>query len=789
MEQWLDAPEVMAGKNKNDVTQFLGKLISNWYWILAGAIMGLAVAVLYLRYKTPVYRIRAKILVNDEKKGSGIMGQNSLIDLGSLLNTKNSVDNEAEVLKTRYLMERTVSATNANIIYYKKGTVKDRELFHPPFRVMMLEANDTIHPKSFDLLFEGKDSILISGDAFHRKVPFDHPFRLEGTGLVTIRRSPGQAVLFDDYGFRITSVDDQVADYMRRLFVEVTNKQVSTIDLTFDSPIPEKGEFILGALIDEYVKGNRNDRTAIADSTISFIDGRLLFVGRELGDVEGNIQQFKQKNQLADLSEQSKLLLENSGGYVKQLAEVETQINMINSLSDLLADSKSNRVLPSAVLPQDFVFNGLIERFNMLLLERDQQLLSVTEDNPAMLNLNSQIANLRKDIQANLASTAHNLSIVRENLLGKTRQMEGEIRKVPATERIYLDLARQQEIKQELFVFLLQKREETAISKISNIANSKLIDPPKSDNHPFTPRRMYILLMGLMAGTAVMMGIIYLREVLNTRVMHRTDITRHTHVPVIAEIGNSADQQHVVVINGGNRSIVAEQLRTLRTNLSFFLKEGQQTVLLTSGMSGEGKSFIALNLAAVLAISGKKVLVMEMDLRKPKVTAKLGRENKLGITNYIITPDMKPEDIIRPSGLLDNMYLASSGPVPPNPAEIILHERLAGLMEAVKEQFDYIIIDAPPVGLVTDAQLLNKYADLTLFLVRQRYTYKHQLAIAEDLYRHKKMKNIAILVNDVKQGNGYYGYGNGYYRNGYNYYEQEEASNTGGFLQYFNRKK
>src|SRR5690606_27822407 len=292
-----------------------------------------------------------------------------------------------------------------------------------------------------------------------------------------------------------------------------------------------------------------------------------------------------------------------------------------------------------------------------------------------------------------------------------------------------LDLARQQEIKQELFVFLLQKREETAISKISNIASSKLIDPPKSDNHPFSPRKLYILLMGLIGGTALTAGIIYLREFLDTRVINRSDISTRTHVPVIAEIGNSGDKHHVVVINGGSRSLVAEQLRTLRTNLSFFMKEGEKTMLLTSGMSGEGKSFIALNLAAVLAISGKKVLVMEMDLRKPKVTAKLGKENKFGITNYIITPGLKPEDIISPSGLLDNMYLASTGPVPPNHAEIILHERLAELMKAVKEQFDYIIIDAPTIGLVTDAQLLNRYADLTLFLVRQRYTHKHQLGI------------------------------------------------------------
>lgn len=786
MAQWLDEAGDVKQQDTNDMTQFLYKLLASWYWILAGAVAGLVLAWLYLRYTTPVYKIRAKILVNDEKKGGGLIGQNSLIDLGSLLKTKNSVDNEAEILKTRYLMERTVRGTDAYITYYKKGTLKDREIFRPPFRVLLLEPNDTIRSAAFDLHFRGGDSVEISNKNFHRVIQFDHPFRLNGIGLATMRRDTTQAVLYDSYGFHMASIDDQVANYMRRLSVQVTNDQVTTIDLAFEYPIPAKGEYILRALLTEYVQGSRDDRNTIADSTIAFIDNRLLLVGRELGDVEGNIQQFKQKSKLADLSEQSKLLLDNSSDYVKQLAEVETQINMVNSLSSLLENGKEKRILPSAILPQDLVFSGLVERYNTLLLERDRQLLSATEKNPVVKNTDEQIAHLRKDMLVNLSTTGNNLGIMRRELQSKTNQMEGEIRKVPATERIYLDLARQQQIKQELFVFLLQKREETAISKTSNIANSKVIDPPKSDNRPFSPKRMYILLMGLLAGGILPVVFIYLRNLFNTRIVHRTDITGRVHLPVIAEIGNSAGNG-VVVVKEGSRSPVAEQMRTLRTNLSFFLKENERTVLLTSSMSGEGKSFIALNLSAVLALSGKnrKVLVMEMDLRKPKVTEKLGKENQQGITNYIITPGLRPEDVIRPSGVLDNLYLLSSGPVPPNPAELILHERMDELMAYVKANFDYIIIDAPPIGLVTDAQLLNRYADLTLFLVRQRYTYKHQLQIAEELYRNKKMKNIALLVNDIKNSKG--SYGQGYY---HNYYEQEQAvSLTGRLRKFFKRKR
>lgn len=770
-------------KGRDDMTLFLGKLAASWYWILLSAVAGFAAATMYLRYNAAVYKVRAKLLVNDEKKGGGMVGQDNLIDLGSLLRTKNSVDNEAEVLKTRYLMEKTVRNTDANITYYKKGRIRDGEMFYAPFRVVMLEAHDTIHTETFDLVHEGGDTITISNEHYCRQVQFDHPFQLENIGLVTIRRNTEYAFVYDSYRFRIASIDEQVADYMKRLSVKVTNKLVTTIDLEFDTPIPEKGEFILNALIQEYVQGNLDDKNTVADSTISFIEERLLLVSRELSDVEGDIQLFKQQNKLADLSTQSKLLVDNSGDYSRQLSEAETQISMVSSLSGMLADSRVKRILPSAVFPQDLVFSGLTERFNTLLLERDRQLLSVTEENPSIRNLDEQIAHLREDMQSNLAGTLDKLRITRDELLRKSRQMEGEIRKVPATERIYLDLARQQEIKQELFVFLLQKREETAISKTSNIANSKLIDPPKSDNHPFSPRRLFVLLIGLLAGIALPLGIIYLLEMFNTRIVHKADISTRTHVPLIAEIGNSTYTK-VVLMNGGSRSPVAEQLRTLRTNLSFFLKEGEKTVLLTSSMSGEGKSFIALNLAAALAVSGKKVLIMEIDLRKPKVTAKLELDNKSGITNYIITPGMKPEDIIMPTGL-DNMFLVSSGPVPPNPAEIILHERMDALMNTVKAQFDYIIIDAPPIGLVTDAQLLGKYADLTIFLIRHRFTFKAQLSIAEDLYRNKKMKNIALLVNDVRKGSGYDG--SGYYGDGYGYYSQEAP--TPWIKRFFKRKE
>ncbi|EOR94073.1 Tyrosine-protein kinase Wzc [Arcticibacter svalbardensis MN12-7] len=778
MNNWQENPprETTSKDETKEFLQFVGKILANWFWVLLSTVICLSGAFFYSRYYTPVYKISAKVLFNDEKNGSGLGAQNDLLDLSSLLGSKSSVDNEAEVLKTRMLMEKVVRGLNLNITYYSKGNIRDIELIEPPFTVQLLNTRDTIQSASFDVKFLDSNTFEITNEDVTKTVKYNQPLFLDNIGKVNFVRNVGILRKKDFYKFEVTSIDQTVSAFMNELSVSVTNKQVSTIDLIFNYPIPQKGELILNSLIEKYVQGNITDKNLIADSTISFIENRLQYVGQELGDIEGSIQNFKQKSKITDITEQSKVLIQSSGQYIDELAKVETQLSILNSLENYLKDgSKNKRVLPSAVLPEDMVFSGLIERYNTLLLDRDRQSLSSTENNPYIQNLEEQISNLRIDMLSNLSNTRSSLIITRNKLRQRTGLVEGEIRKVPAAERTYLDLARQQQIKQELYIFLLQKREETAISKTSNISNSKVIDLPKANPIPFKPNKRMILLVGLAIGLIIPLSLIYFKGLLNTRVVTKQDITDNTIVSIIAEIGNN-DSGADIIINNESRTPIAEQFRSLRTNLSFFLKGDEKTILLTSSMSGEGKSFISLNLANVLAISGKKVVVMEMDLRKPNLSSKLNLSNSFGVTNYIISEETDINDIIVESGVLPNLYIISSGPIPPNPAETILTKRLDDLMEALKAQFDYIIIDAPPVGLVTDAQLLSKYSDLTLYVVRQGYTYKSQLAIIQDLYSNKKMKQISVLINDIKLDGGY-GYGYGYGGYGYGYGDYGHSNN------------
>lgn len=749
-----------------DVKQILLRLLDHWYWIALSVFLCLALSYLYGKYKTPYYKISARVLVNDEKKGSGLSGGGDLLgDIGGLLGTKSTVDNEAEILKTRHLMEEVVKDMNLNITYYRKGTIKNVELYESPYQVKVLVPLDTIKATEVQVSFAEKGKVAVTADGLDTLVAFDHSFTIPDVGVVQIAENAAVSPANEKYNFRIMSVDARVIDLMTALTVEVKNKQVTIIDLALNHPVPKKGEDILGKLIEKYVEANLKDKNEVADSTVKFIQNRLVHISGELGGLEGNIQNFKQKNNLADMSEQSKLLVQTTGQYVNELGKVETQISVLSSLQSYLKDAgKNKKVLPSSLIPTDMVFNGAVEKYNALTLERARRMIGLTESNPSILLMDKEISNARADIETNIATTLNGFLITRNRISEQMKKAEGQVRNVPQMERNYLNLARQQQIKQELYIFLMQKSEETAISKTANIANSRTIDPAKSEIKPFSPKKAYVYLFGLMAGLAIPLGLMYLKDLLNDKVQLKDDVTTATKVPVIGEISH---QDESMGIADSSRSAISEQFRALRTNLSFFFKnKNEKVILLTSSVSGEGKSFIAINLGHILALANKKVLLMELDLRKPGLSAKLKLPGTIGFTNYIANSELKTDDIIMPLKIQENLFMVSSGPIPPNPAELLLSERTQSLMEELKQQFDYIIIDAPPIGIVTDAQLMASYADVCIYVVRQNYTLKKQLTIVEELEKSQKMKGLSIVINDIQATKGYgYGYSYGDYGN------------------------
>ena len=756
MEQHIEEQDTI------NVKEIVSKLFDKWPWFVISIALTLVIAFLYTRYTPPTYQINAKMLVSDDEKGAGLAKQaGALMDLGGLMGSQNSVDNEVEILKTRFMMEQVVRDMQLNIVYSKRSSLVSRELYVAPFVLNIIQGVDTIKNTKFEIQKKSSNKIKIATKDFEKEISWNEPIRIKGVGLIKIEPNQQNPIDDGEYFVTVSSIDQRVAELMEQFSVSTVNKQVSVISLGLFYPSAQKGEDILNTLIKKYTEANLRDKNTIADSTYKFIRERLSVIASELGDVEDQEENFKQTNQLADMSEQGKLLVQNTSESNVELAKAETQVVILTDLENYLKDeNKNKRVFPTSLLPQDMVFSGIMNQYNALLIERDKQLLSVTEESPFIKNIDNQIAGLRNGILANIQSTKNTFVVTRNKLRNQLSQFEGKISGVPKIEKNYLKLVRNKGIKQELYVFLMQKAEETAISKTANISIAKTIDPPKAQVIPVKPKKSSIYLVGFLIGLIIPVIILFGKNLLNTSITTKEEINKLTAVPVIGEISHNNTADNLIVANHG-RSAISEQFRALRTNLSFYLKtKEEKVILLTSSMSGEGKSFTAINLGNILALAGKRVLLMELDLRKPGLSAKLGVSNDVGFSNFTISADVKVNDIIKPLSINKNMFIISSGPLPPNPAETIMSEYTPKLISELKEQFDYIIMDAPPVGIITDAQLLAGYADVTLYLVRQKVTQKTQLVIVDDLYRSGKMKKLGIVVNDIVSK--YYGYGYGY---------------------------
>jgi len=752
-------------KDNIDIKKLINSLTDKWYWFLISVTFCLALSIFYVWYVAPSYQISARMLVNDDEKGGGMGKQaGALMDLGGLLGSKNSVDNESEILKTRFLMERVVREMELNIVYGYKSGLRSRELYRSPFKLLLVNSVDTIKATRLKIRAVGSNKFNVKAKDFEKEVLWNQEFKVKDVGVLKITPEPYVALKAEEYYVNVSSIDERVAALMDDLTVGVTNKQVSIIDLGLAYPLPKKGEDILNMLISKYVQANLGDKNSIADSTYKFIHERINIIASELGDVENKVQSFKQNNRLADMSEQSKLLVQNTGEFTTELAKAETQVSVLTDLEGYLKDeTKNKRVFPTSLLPSDLVFSDLLAQYNTLLIDRDKQLLSVTENSPFIKNIDDQIYNLRRGILSNIASTKNTYVLTRDKLKTQLSKIEGQIGGVPQIEKNYLQLARNQQIKQELYVFLMQKAEETAISKASNISVAKTIDPPKSKVNPVAPKTGASIGIAFVLGLIFPTCLIFIKEFLNNTINTKEDISDRTDVPIIGEISHNNTADNMVVASSG-RSAIAEQFRALRTNLSFYLKApNQNTILFTSSVSGEGKSFTAINLGHIFALTGKKVLLMEMDLRKPGLSIKLDVKNDRGLSNYTIDEKLTSAEIIKPLNIHPNLFLISSGPIPPNPAEILMSDRTSALLGELKQKFDYIIMDAPPIGVVTDAQLLADYTDVSIYMIRQGISLKDHVNIVNDLYRSGKLNNLSIVVNDIKSKAYGYGYGYGSY--------------------------
>lgn len=766
-----------------DVKVLVNKFLSLWPWALISCVILVILAGLYLHFSTPSYHVNASVLIKEANgglPGSGSSADASLLESMGIMTGPSNVNNEIQVFKSYPLIREVVKKEQLNVHYYTEDGLKTIELNkkNVPFQAIFLSFQEDSLKK--------KGSINYQLDIKKDRTGFQIKSEETGEDITaswydTLTLASGKVAFIPNssfigkekelYSLKVGSSESAVNALFASLNLSIEDKQASIINLNLVAHLPQSGEEELNALIQAYMDANVKANNRIADSTIAFIDRRLVIVSRQLSDVEKQIQKFKQKNKIADLSSQSQALIQSTKEYSQEISEKEVRLSVIKSLQDYLERNKNNpRIVPASLMIENTTLSGIISQYNELLLQRSQLLVNATGDNPRVKNLDQQIANLRGDLVHGIASVKQSAETALKSVKGQLNSLQGKITTVPEKERTFLDYSRKQEVRQQLYLFLLKKREETAISKSSSIANARIINAARADQSPFSPRKKIILLAALILGGLIPFGYTYLRDLINTKITSRKDIENETDLPIVGEIGHKKKEGRVVVGNH-SRTVISEQFRSLRTNLQFLLSDQERkTILATSSMGGEGKSFISLNLAMSLAITGKKVVLMELDLRKPKIAAPLGIRVTNGFSGYVIGQAEK-ESIVYDSGLHENLKIIPAGAVPPNPVELLLHERTQTMMTYLKKEFDYIFIDAPPM-LVTDAQIMSQYADTTLYVIRVGETHKDQIRIPENLRRTGKMSNLNLVVNDIQQkkySGGYYGYGKGYGGYGYGY--------------------
>ncbi len=726
-------------------------------------------AFLYLRYATPQYTIKSKLLIRDDKKGADLGDASAFSDLDVFKSTKN-VDNEIEVLNAVSLMERVLTELSLQTSYFKQGTVHDVEIYGPavPLKVIVGKLHPSASGKTLILQIKDNNSFeLEEEDDKGKSIITSHKFGQEIQKPYGVFTVVAAAASFSptNAGKVIVHFNDLTKlakNYSSRLSIEPVNKNASVLWISLTEPVQEKGKDIINKLVEVYNKEAVEDKNQVASNTIQFIDERLKFLTAELSDVEKNVEQYKRKNELTDVSSEAQLYVERASEYNKQLAEYEIQLDILNSIQKYLQENgQQYQLVPSTLSIHDPTLLGLIGKFNELQLERERMLRTTQPTNLLIQNINDQLANLRVNILENLQNIKKGLVITQSNLKASMASFDSRIQQVPSIERELLEIQRQQGIKQGLYLYLLQKREESAVSLAAAVSNSRVLDGAMAGDQPVAPKKSLIYLAALLLGLGVPFACIYVKDLLNDKVQEKKEVEQATATPILGELAHN-DTGSTLVVEEDNRSPIVEMFRLVRTNLQFTTAgKENKVILVTSSMSGEGKTFFSINLGASLVLTGKKVVVLGFDLRRPRLLQELGLPPGPGITNYLISDDTTVADIVKPLQAVPGLFVVSAGPIPPNPAELMMSPKVGQLLAELKEAYDFIIIDTAPVGQVTDAFTLAPYIDSSIYIVRYGYTFRSQLEIIHDIYKHQKLKHPLLVLNDAKQGSSY-GYGYSY---------------------------
>lgn len=765
--------------NSIDWKSLLFKCFLHWPWFVTSFIGCLFCAWFYLHYATPIYKTTASVLIKEEDKKSSknMNGLANLTQLGVFSSTQN-FDNEVEVLRSKTLIKNVIEELNLNTLYYKKNGLKKTELYNDSlFDVILPEVNSEKLGKSIKMkaIYNPDGSMVVSG-VFGNKT-YEKCFSVlpglmptpVGTFCFQKSRTPKIFSKPQELTIVVCNPIKLAEIYSSKLDVSPSSKTTTIALLTFSDNQKERAVNFINRLVGAYNANANQDKNEIATQTRAFIDQRIKIINDDLFNTEKDLENFKRQSGLTDLKSDAELAIKENSEYNKMQAENATKLNIIRYLRRAIS-GKSYTVLPTQIGLDNESLGTQIDAYNKIVIERNRLLKNSTLSNPIIANQDLTIKASQDAIRATLRSIEQGLAITQRGIDVQTGKYNAKISKAPTQERQFLSISRQQEIKSQLYLMLLQKREENSIELASTANNAKIIDAALADDIPISPKRSIIYLVALIIGAALPIGIIYLADMLRFRIEGHEDVEKLTKCPIIGDIALTDESERTgsIAVKENVNNLMAETFRGIRTNLKFMLGDNKKVIMVTSTMGGEGKTFTSTNLAISFALLGKNVVLVGLDIRKPGLNKVFSIHHfETGLTQFLAHPNSTDlMSLVRPSEVTERLDLLPSGTVPPNPTELIDSPALQKAIDILKEKYDYVILDTAPIGLVSDTQLIGRVADLAIYVCRADYTPRTDYMLIEELRRQKRLPNLCTVINGVDFSQRKYGY---YYRYGKKY--------------------
>ena len=775
-------------EEKVNYQELLFRYVIHWPWFVASVLICLIGAWGYLYFQIPVYQVSASIIIKDDKKG-GKSGSADLenLGLGGVITSAQSIDNEIEVLRSKTILKEVVNSLELYITYYDEDEFPRQEMYKTSPVVVNLtaqEADKLSNAALIDMKLAsdgGLDVNLKVGlNEYNKrfdKLPAVFPTNV-GTFGFTLRDSLSNGQVEGQKEVRhISAVVSQpfgvAKGYQWALTIAPTSKATSVATVSLINTNIQRGQDFINKLMEMYNRNTNNDKNEVAEKTREFINERIKIIDEELGNTEEKLETFKRNAGLTDISSDAQLAVSGNAEYEKKRVENGTQINLVRDLAKYINNPLNEyEVLPSNIGLTDNGLTTQLERYNELVIERKRLLRTSTENNPMIINLDMSIRAMKANVKAAIDGTLQGLLIVKADLDREASRFSRRISDAPGQERQYVSIARQQEIKAGLYLMLLQKREENAIMLAATANNAKIIDEPVAEGGPVSPKPKMIYMIALVLGVGLPIGIIFLTSFTKFKIEGRGDVEKLTRLPIVGDVPLTGEKNGSIAVFENQNNLMSETFRNVRTNLQFMLGNGQKVILVTSTVSGEGKSFISVNLAISLSLLGKKVVIVGLDIRKPGLNKVFNISRKeQGITQYLSNPEKNLMDLVQASDVSKSLYILPGGTVPPNPTELLARDGLDKAIETLKKNFDYVILDTAPVGMVTDTLLIGRVADLSVYVCRADYTRKAEFTLINELAENNKLSNLCTVINGLdfqKKKYGYY-YGYGKYGKYYGY--------------------